>query len=110
MSTKQITDENFQSEIESSKVPVLVDFWAEWGASRNSVTLRNGSGEGGQAPSVTQRGFPPLKRHFFALRNGWGCNNIVTLPLRIFWMLPGCQIRNGRRNGCPRRDTRRTSE
>ncbi len=30
MSTKQITDENFQSEIESSKVPVLVDFWAEW--------------------------------------------------------------------------------
>ncbi|MDG2187306.1 MAG: thioredoxin TrxA [Hyphomicrobiales bacterium] len=30
MSTKQITDDNFQSEIDASSVPVLVDFWAEW--------------------------------------------------------------------------------
>ena len=30
MATKQLTDDNFQSEIDSSSVPVLVDFWAEW--------------------------------------------------------------------------------
>lgn len=26
----QITDENFQSEVISSELPVLVDFWAPW--------------------------------------------------------------------------------
>jgi thioredoxin 1 len=26
----QFTEENFQSEVLDSKVPVLVDFWAEW--------------------------------------------------------------------------------
>ena len=26
----QFTNENFQSEVLESKVPVLVDFWAEW--------------------------------------------------------------------------------
>lgn len=32
MSSKsiEITDRNFQSEVLESKVPVLVDFWAEW--------------------------------------------------------------------------------
>ena len=30
MATKQLTDDNFQSEIDTSSVPVLVDFWAEW--------------------------------------------------------------------------------
>ena len=30
MATKQITDDNFQNEINNSEVPVLVDFWAEW--------------------------------------------------------------------------------
>ncbi|MCB1226941.1 MAG: thiol reductase thioredoxin, partial [Verrucomicrobiales bacterium] len=25
-----LTQENFQTEIESSTVPVIVDFWAEW--------------------------------------------------------------------------------
>ena len=30
MATKQLNDDNFQSEIDTSSVPVLVDFWAEW--------------------------------------------------------------------------------
>ena len=30
MATKQITDDNFQNEINNSDVPVIVDFWAEW--------------------------------------------------------------------------------
>ena len=30
MATKQLTDDNFQSEIDTSSVPILVDFWAEW--------------------------------------------------------------------------------
>ena len=30
MSEAVFTDKNFKSEVLSSKVPVLVDFWAEW--------------------------------------------------------------------------------
>ena len=30
MSTYTITDSNFDEEIKNSKVPILVDFWAEW--------------------------------------------------------------------------------
>ena len=30
MSTKNITDENFESEVLKSSKPTLVDFWAEW--------------------------------------------------------------------------------
>ena len=30
MSTKNITDENFDTEVLKSKTPCLVDFWAEW--------------------------------------------------------------------------------
>ena len=30
MSTYTITDSNFDEEIKSSKLPILVDFWAEW--------------------------------------------------------------------------------
>ena len=30
MSTYIITDSNFDEEIKNSKVPILVDFWAEW--------------------------------------------------------------------------------
>tara|TARA_Y100001970_G_C14216975_1_gene850227 strand:- start:1418 stop:1744 length:327 start_codon:yes stop_codon:yes gene_type:complete len=28
--TKEFTDDNFESEVLKSEVPVLVDFWAEW--------------------------------------------------------------------------------
>ena len=27
---KEFTEENFNSEVESSDIPVVVDFWAEW--------------------------------------------------------------------------------
>ncbi len=30
MTTHVVKDDNFDEEIKSSKVPVLVDFWAEW--------------------------------------------------------------------------------
>ena len=30
MTTNTVKDDNFDDEIKSSKVPVLVDFWAEW--------------------------------------------------------------------------------
>ena len=30
MTTHIITDSNFDEEIKNSKVPILVDFWAEW--------------------------------------------------------------------------------
>ena len=30
MGTKNITDENFESEVLKSSKPTLVDFWAEW--------------------------------------------------------------------------------
>ena len=30
MSTKNITDENFESEVLKASKPTLVDFWAEW--------------------------------------------------------------------------------
>ena len=30
MSTYTITDNNFDEEIKNSKIPILVDFWAEW--------------------------------------------------------------------------------
>ena len=30
MTTYIVKDDNFDNEIQTSKVPVLVDFWAEW--------------------------------------------------------------------------------
>ena len=30
MSTKNITDENFETEVLKSSLPTMVDFWAEW--------------------------------------------------------------------------------
>ena len=30
MATKNITDENFESEVLKAEKPVIVDFWAEW--------------------------------------------------------------------------------
>lgn len=27
---KKLTDDNFKQEIESTKLPIIVDFWAEW--------------------------------------------------------------------------------
>ena len=30
MNTFPINDDNFDSEIKNSKIPILVDFWAEW--------------------------------------------------------------------------------
>ena len=30
MTTKNITDENFEAEVLKADKPVIVDFWAEW--------------------------------------------------------------------------------
>ena len=30
MSTKKITDENFETDVVKASVPTVVDFWAEW--------------------------------------------------------------------------------
>jgi thioredoxin 1 len=30
MSSEQVTNANWKNEVEESKLPVLVDFWAEW--------------------------------------------------------------------------------
>ena len=30
MTTKNITDENFETEVLKSDKPIIIDFWAEW--------------------------------------------------------------------------------
>ena len=51
MTTKNITDENFEAEVLKAEKPVIVDFWAEWCR---------------QAPSPCERGLIDLKKEDLA--------------------------------------------